>query len=268
MNIQAYIESGILEEYVLGTVSEQEMQEVECMSRIYPEIKEELRKLEQAMEKYALEHQVPPPAHLKEKIFAQMSFGPLPVQGVPAEEAEDATVVPIGQSATNARPLWSRMAVAASVLLALMLGWAMYQMSEYRQQNEVLVSEMAELRTDAEYQKTLASLYRNPNYRTVRMAGVEKSPESSVVAFWNQSTNEVLLDVQRLPVPPTGRQYQLWSIVNGTPVDMGVLEAEFAGKILKMKATQPGAAAFAITLEKAGGSPNPTLEEMYVMGNV
>jgi hypothetical protein len=53
MNIQAYIESGILEEYVLGTVSPQEKQEVECMASIYPEIQQELQILETALEKYA-----------------------------------------------------------------------------------------------------------------------------------------------------------------------------------------------------------------------
>lgn len=61
MNIQAYIESGILEEYVLGTVSPQEKQEVECMSHIYPEIKEELLRTESALEEYALKHQTLPP---------------------------------------------------------------------------------------------------------------------------------------------------------------------------------------------------------------
>lgn len=42
MDIEDYIASGILENYVFGHVSAQEMQEVECMSHIYPEIKEEL----------------------------------------------------------------------------------------------------------------------------------------------------------------------------------------------------------------------------------
>ncbi|GAB3168457.1 anti-sigma factor [Telluribacter humicola] len=267
MNIQAYIESGILEEYVLGTVSSQEKQEVECLSKIYPEVKSELLKLEQAMESYALEHQTPPPAHLKGKIFDQMKFGPVPEQVEPVED-NGSTVVPIGTGTATTRPLWGTLAVAASVLLAVLFGWAFYQMSAYREQNETLAAEIEAVRNESAYQQNLASLYRNPDYKVVRMAGVEKSPESSVVAFWNQSTNEVLLDVQNLPAPPANRQYQLWSIVNGTPVDMGVLDPEFGGKILKMKATQPGAAAFAITLEKEGGSPNPTLEQMYVMGNV
>ena len=44
MNINDYISSGILEQYVLGDISPQEKKEVECMSHIYPELQEELLK--------------------------------------------------------------------------------------------------------------------------------------------------------------------------------------------------------------------------------
>ena len=42
MNTNDYILTGILEQYVLGDVSPQEKQEVECMSHIYPEVHEEI----------------------------------------------------------------------------------------------------------------------------------------------------------------------------------------------------------------------------------
>ncbi|GAB2767150.1 hypothetical protein GCM10027275_06750 [Rhabdobacter roseus] len=268
MNIQAYIESGILEEYVLGTVSPQEKQEVECLTKIYPELKEELLTLEAALEKYAQEHQTPPPADLKDKIFAQMNFEPVeePADEVAPTESRVGVLSP--EQKAIVRPLWSMMAVAASVLLAIGLAWAIYEMSDLKFQNKRLATQISNLEETVAYSGTLARLYRDPTYKVVRMAGVAKSPESSVVALWNQQTNEVLLDVQKLPVAPSGRQYQLWSIVNGQPVDMGVLEPAFDGKILRMKTTQPGSAAFAITLEKTGGSPTPSLDEMYVMGSV
>ena len=77
-----------------------------------------------------------------------------------------------------------------------------------------------------------------------------------------------MLDVQNLPAAPTGKQYQLWTIVDGKPVDMGMLDPEFSNRLLRMKSSSPNAVAFAITLEKAGGSPSPTMDEMYVMGKV
>ena len=307
MNIQAYIESGILEEYVLGTVSPQEKQEVECMSHIYPEIKEELMRTESALEQYALKYQTPPPASLKETLFAQMNFDEvkktesaetdftdvsaleeadrentikiLPVtEQIQSEESLADTNVFTKESnsgGTVIYPAWAKFAVAASILFAALFGWSMLKTSDLRKQNDALVastdamkSDLNILKKDAEYNQTLAGLYRNPNYKVIKMAGLPKSPESSVSAIWDIKTNEVLLDVQNLPEAPQGKQYQLWTIVGGKPVDMGVLDQEFSKKLLKMKQANPGAVAFAITLEKSGGSPSPTMEDMFVMGKV
>ena len=64
---------------------------------------------------------------------------------------------------------------------------------------------------------------------------------------------------------PSGKQYQLWAIVDGKPVDAGLI-TDCIG-LCKMKRIDR-AQAFAITLEKAGGSPTPTLTEMYVFGKI
>ena len=69
MDIKEYISSGIIENYVLGNVSPQEKQEVECMSHIYPEIKTELEQLQTAIENIAFTLEKNPPAHLKSKIL-------------------------------------------------------------------------------------------------------------------------------------------------------------------------------------------------------
>jgi len=299
MNIQAYIESGILEEYVLGTVSPQEKQEVECMSHIYPEIKEELLRSEGALEEYALKHQTAPPASLKESLFAKMNFDSVEDRaGVEDSEITESSVVnnisddirngdfveiPVSEDVNQPKvisdvfnraevkevtPFWAKLAIAASILLALFAGWSFVQMTELKRSNEEIAAQLETVKKDSEYSGLLASLYRDPSFKVVKMAGLERSPESAVAAFWNQQTNEVMLDVQKLPEPPVGKQYQLWSIVDNKPVDMGMLDNSFSGKVLKMKHTKAGSAAFAITLEKTGGSPAPTMEAMYVMGKV
>ncbi|CAG4990185.1 hypothetical protein DYBT9275_00472 [Dyadobacter sp. CECT 9275] len=288
MNIQAYIESGILEEYVLGTVSPQEKQEVECMSHIYPEIKQELLRTENALEEYALKHQTAPPASLKESLFSKMNFEEIPVADEPdnAEVNGNPLVVPEGdskvidnvfirQESKEVVPFWAKLSAAASVLLILFAGWAVMQMSDLKKQREALLSEanglkveMDQVKQEMHYSVELAKLYRDPSYKVIHMAGLEKSPQSTVAAFWNTQTNEVMLDVEKLPAAPEGKQYQLWSIVDGVPVDIGMLDHQFIGKVLRMKSTKAGPVAFAITLEKQGGSPVPTMTEMYVMGKV
>ena len=269
------------------------------MSHIYPEIKEELLRSESALEEYALKHQTAPPASLKESLFAKMNFDSLENQDTAARlETEEISTghdisddirngdfveIPASADLTEPKviadafsltevkevtPFWAKLAVAAAVLLALFAGWSSVKMSEIKESNQQLAADMEMLKKDSEYAGALANLYRDPHFKVVKMAGLEKSPESAVAAFWNEQTNEVLLDVQKLPTPPAGKQYQLWSIVDDKPVDIGMIDNSFSGKVLKMKNTKTGSVAFAITLEKAGGSPTPTMEEMYVMGKV
>ncbi len=297
MNISAYIDSGILEEYALGIVSPQEKQEVECLTQVYPELKAELTHIEKALEQYALQNGVSVPGRVKATIFAQMEFGTsviaakadAPTAGIPTEEISKPNVeayesevkplrrdpTPIRQDEPVTRPMWGTLGVAASVLFALFGAWAAYQYGAARSANEKLATQVENLNEQtntlqqkAEYNEALAANYRNPDVKIVKMPGLEKAPDSEVTALWNQKTNEVLLDVQNLPAPPTGKQYQLWTIVDGKPVDMGMIDDDFRGKLLKMKASSPNAVAFAITLEDDGGKLSPTMEEMVVMGKV
>lgn len=281
MNISAYIDSGILEEYALGLVSPQEKQEVECLTRIYPELKAELELIEKALEQYALQHGVPVPSRVKETIFAQMQFGPVPTEAetdVPetsTDVANESEAQPFQPEAAAIRPLWGKLAVAASIVLALFGAWAAYQYTAARKENERLALQVeslngqtSTLQQRADYNEALAANYRNPDVKIVKMPGLEKAPDSEVIALWNQKTNEVLLDIRNLPAAPTGKQYQLWTIVDGKPVDMGMIDDNFQGRLLKMKNSSPNAVAFAITLEDDGGRPTPTMEDMVVMGQV
>lgn len=258
MNIIEYISSGILEAYVLGSTSAQEKQEVECMSKIYPEIKTELDALQGALNQYASSFEKSPPAHLKAKIFEQMQFD---------EEVTKADLNLEGGK-TNVLSLWPRISVAAALIFGAMTIWSYFEnsklktfISDYKQKNQVLSVEKS-------FKESLLSLYKNPEIINLKLKGTEKSPESEVVLFWNKNKKELKLIVENLPKAPEGKQYQLWSIIDGKPVDMGVLDNEFTNRVYSIKPPSGTVAAFAITLEKQGGSPTPTLEEMYVIGNV
>ena len=46
-----------------------------------------------------------------------------------------------------------------------------------------------------------------------------------MLVFWNTRTHQVAVQVQSLPPLPADKQYQLWSMVDGKPVDAGVFDA-------------------------------------------
>ncbi|MBS1688197.1 MAG: hypothetical protein JSS96_05700, partial [Bacteroidetes bacterium] len=69
MNIEQYINSGILQEYSLGILSEQEKAVVEKNCALYPEIKMALRNIELGLQKFAEANAVWPGTELQNRIW-------------------------------------------------------------------------------------------------------------------------------------------------------------------------------------------------------
>lgn len=68
MKIKEYIESGVLESYVLGSASTEETQELLRLKKDYPEIKQALFELEVDMERLAQHIAIPPPPGILTRI--------------------------------------------------------------------------------------------------------------------------------------------------------------------------------------------------------
>ncbi|MEJ0031715.1 MAG: anti-sigma factor [Bacteroidota bacterium] len=78
-------------------------------------------------------------------------------------------------------------------------------------------------------------IINNPAFQRVVMKGTPAAKEALATVYWNQTSQEVFLSVQNLKALAQDQQYQLWAIVDGKPVDMGVFDNTTA--LLKMKTT-------------------------------
>jgi len=271
LETKAYIESGILESYVLHITSEQERQEVECMSKIYPEIRTELTELELSMEQYAHAFATPPPDALREKVLAAM-------QQVTQENASPKEAVPV-TTVVPMTPYKLRFQLAAAATILLLLGSFFYyqqttsQLEETNgkltqlEQNTAVLKETGEA-SEAARALLLADMkiLKDTANRSIKMAGVGTHTDALATVYWDGK--QTYLDVQQLPVPSEEKQYQLWAIVEGVPVDAGTFEVIAGSMVLQKMKPIENAQAFAVTLETKGGNPVPTLEAMYVVGNV
>jgi mannose-6-phosphate isomerase-like protein (cupin superfamily) len=72
--ISSYIDSGILEAYVLGFATAEECAEVEKLAAAHPEIKNELAQIENSLEQYASDHAVQPHATIKPLLLATIDY--------------------------------------------------------------------------------------------------------------------------------------------------------------------------------------------------
>jgi anti-sigma-K factor RskA len=264
VNIQEYISSGILESYALGEVTEAERANVEQALKQYPEIREELKKVEETLEKVAFATAIQPRAKVKEKIMANINTS---TAAKPAAKA--VTMIP--------QTLVWKYATAASVAIALFSSFMAYK---YRELWKADSNELAQIKSE---NQRMAEDYNVVNQKLDKIQGdlsiiesvaftkvvLKGTPnESSALAsvYWNPATQEVFLSIQQLKEISQDNLFQLWAIVNGKPVDAGVFDRNFAG-LLKMKNIN-GAVAFAVTVEPRGGKENPSLETMRVIGNV
>jgi len=262
MNTKEYIESGILESYALGLCNESESREVEELCTKYPEFKTELDKIQLAINSYASMYAKSPKEELKEKVFAKLDL---------LNRNEHVTI-----------PLAMRryqFAIAASVILfALSVIGNIILYNKYRATNEQLISlnvektllsaNMKVSQVKLDKMNSDMAILTDPRIVKVMMKGVEKSPESMVLAYWNKESKELFIQIKKLPMPVQGKQYQLWAIVDGKPQDAGMITMTEGDSTLHKMKDFSSSQAFAITLEKEGGSPVPTLSDLYVMGQV
>lgn len=285
---RAYIETGVLEEYVAGVLSTQQQLEVEAMAAKYPEVKREIEAIEIALEKYALSHAVQPSPELKNRIFhhldLQNNIGDSDklkdTENNPAAPALNTITLNTNHYDTKIRTL--RLALVACIALLLVSVVALFstrnQLGEAKNEIIALNLDRQKFAAEASYLKDsnsdlqkISAMYDDPDWKKVRLAGTKMDPKAKMVVYWHVSGQHVMVDNSRMQLPAndTAHQYQLWALVNGKPVDLGVFDVKPDSNhvLLKMKEIT-GAQAFAVTLEKRGGSISPTMDQMIVMGGV
>lgn len=276
MNAKEYISSGVLESFALGFCSEQEAADVQRMCALHPEVKAELEAIQSALGSYAQAHAVSPKPETKMRFMDAIDALAKEEKATQAPQIKnEPKVIPLATSA----PKPTNYLVAASwVLLGLSMVGNIVFYQKWKTANDELVALNSERSTLADQLKVnqvkLADIHRSmdmisdPGVMRVMMKGVGQTPDSKTMVYWNKQTKEVYIEVKELPALASGQQFQLWAIVDGKPVDAGMLPMNDGDSALIRMKDFESAQAFAITIEKEGGNASPTLDKMVVMGAV
>ncbi len=330
MDINEIISSGLLELYVTGTASQEEVTQVENWAKKYPEIKTEITLLQEAIESYTLSQAISPDESIKEKILSRVNTSLPQATHTIKSTSGNGSMAPVYK-------IPSYFKIAAAACLALLLGSLVLNYSfynKYQSSNNKLFA--VNKKYDSVYnlhtsdssallaaQQNINDLKRSVNNKQqlpqkennqlvihkenpkpnnpplkennqqlrlqqnqnpdmniyanvaadkysvpVVLKGTKHSPDALAKIFWMKNTGEVYVDATYLPQPPLGKQYQLWAIVNGEPIDAGMINTPRGTyKIQKMKSFG-SAEAFAITRENTGGSTTPNMKEMIVKAKI
>ena len=269
MDIKDYIESGIIESYVLGLTTAEETAEIEAMANEHNEIKQAILDFEILVESQANKDLIQPDSSVKTNLNNILFAGNSSEKNISWPQINTVNTAPVHHI-----NLSRYIAAAAIILLVISTGLNFYFYSAFKSSTdkyEALLTERNTLQANNAAYKTKLDeinqslgMMEDPNMVKIQMNGVKGKEENIATIYWDTRTKEVYVLSNKMDKLPEGKQYQLWAIVNGKPVDAGMVGYDCAG-LCKMKVINH-AEAFAITLEKQGGSPTPTLSDMVVIG--
>lgn len=262
MDTKQYIDSGILELYVYGLLSETENLEIAALAKVHSEINDEIISIEKAI--VALSSTFSPFHSVAnyEKIKAKLELKYGKVVEMKPEKSR-----------------YSYMGWAAAVLLLIGIGYQYQQLNitnnqvvEISSEKENLIKTVDSLGIKNKTIETSLAVIRDPKNTIVTLGGQAVSPTSSAKIYWNKETQMVYVDASGLPKPPKGKVYQVWALKLApvlTPTSIGLLKNFDANdeKLFAVSDTRY-AEAFGITLEPEGGSTSPTMEQLYTLGKV
>ncbi len=259
MNIKEYIESGVVENYVLGLASKTEQQEFESLCSQHPELIQAKRSFELVLEAQMLKEAMAPPADLKDKILRSLN---IPGEdSLPKQKKYNTPVRKIN--------IW-KLAAAVCILLltgSIFLGYSI--------RNRYLKLQMANIELKNRFINSgntngivaLTPIVQKPFIKWSTMVEPANSSHCMAHIFWDSLSTNTFLLIGNIPQSVSDKQFQLWALMDNQPINLGVFDSKKEGQLIQM-ANVDKAKNFVITMEQKGGSLTPTMEALYAIGKL
>jgi anti-sigma-K factor RskA len=260
VNIKEYINSGIIESYVLGLTTKAEQQEFESLCAQYPEIVQAKDVFELLLEEQLMKEALEPPANVKQQIFQSLNSAGIK----DASKKEKADTAPVRRM-----NVWKSIAAAFILLSAATCYYAYSIRNNYQKLQRVNNELQNQLRTAYNDNPLLAlnPIVKKTSTKWAAMIQPTNASHCMAHIYWDTISKNTYLLVGNIPVPASHKQFQLWALQDKQPVNLGVFDATKEGQVLQMKNIYR-ATAFVITLEPVGGSTAPTMETVYAIAKL
>jgi anti-sigma-K factor RskA len=250
MDIQTFINSGMLESYVLGNCTVVEMEQVELMSRTHPEVRSELERIEQDVEVVAQRFAIKPDKALKAKVLDALRNHAHTGGSVPPRPGMNG----FGFSTI----LWG-LAVAAGLGASMFLFQQKSALTTSLEKQSTALKACTDREAEAaKLQQQIVTMH-NASTKRFALASVNQAEARlSAVVYATAGADACLVSVAGMEAAPQGKSYQLWALKDGKPVSMGVIDTQQDRSALREVACVAGAQGYAVSLEPLGGSLTPT----------
>ena len=236
MDLQSFIQSGLLEAYVLGQCSAEERTQVERMAAEHAEVRAELSSIEASLESFAAAQAVTPPDWMKSSILERIAQEQ--AQGKPSETPKT------GNGALRIFQILAFLLAASTSFFFLRQQELGRENEQLKAKTETLQQELAVSNEKANTPDPITELICDPSTQRIL---VSNGTDINTIVYYNARLKKMAYDPTGLPNKP-GVHYQFWAIVGGAPVSLGMKSDNMCASIQ----TVENAVAFAISEE-----PNP-----------
>lgn len=249
-------------------LSKDEARQIEEAIASDPSLKEEAEAIESNLLDYAKAHAVRPPENLKSKVFKRLTEEGYPTSKVRNISNDNK------QSTTGFRGRIWLYAASFALLFSLALNFYQHQLNQDLRGNldevtaayeELLQDEVRWTHTVSDLESTIESLaYSSKSIELQAQPGFEGLQAR---VFWDNTSGQTFLAPINLPALPQDETYQLWIIQDGVPVSLGIFETE-KDSIIRIDESVFNADAFAVSIEPDGGSLQPTVDQICLIGAI
>jgi hypothetical protein len=266
MDIDKYLHSGKLEQYVLGLSSMEERKEVEQLAKKFPEIDAYILELHGCMNLCSEANEIPVSEELNQKSTCK-TFHLKNRRNLVAEHGVDDTY-------QKTRTIsWSAGIASIFVIGLSTLSFFLYQ-GQQNAKNEIalLTTQLHHLKLDnetlVENSGKLLQQYavlKDENTQHVSLRGLKTAPQTHGIVYWNKDHGKAFLSICNLPETPEGHQFYVWADVDGKHQKVAILNPN-SSELLHDLSFPKECNGFCVTLEKEGADASPTIEQMLVKG--
>lgn len=249
-DLYSFLESGLLEKYVVGDTNYDENTLVENYISKYPEVKSKYDLLQDNLE-----------------VLSELNALDAPKESLSfiLDSIEDGKVIHLHTKPKRVSIWLSIAASAAAILFATTAAFFFFQNQQLINENQVVVEEIFDLRSDIEYtNKKLEGVMQqfmrlnNPETEKYIIRGNKRAKNLKTVAYINPKEKTSMIEVVSLPQLPEEQCYQMWAQLQDEMVNLGILDA--ANADLRSIPYTENAVAFEITIEPKGGNETATVE--------
>lgn len=242
--IKLFLDSDMLEKYLLGATTELETLQVERYIAMYPEVQEAYNELQENLEIFAKLHAIKAPQGLKEKIQSRI------------------------KSERIGRRRFFSYAIAASLTAIMFAGVSYFfwnQNQSLQEENSVVSNKIRLLEENMKEQledvRNQFIVLNNPQTKKYTVKGNQKAKDLKAVAYINPVKKLSYINVSKLPHIPESQCFQMWAEVNGKMINLGIIEE--AGDQQKLMALPYADNAVGyITIEPKGGNQLPSVDNI------